>query len=197
MSGDGILKEFDPLAGSEETTKLTSRPNNKELVCGSEAAASSNTSVLDEFDPLAQEKEAEDKNAGHSLSPLPSVSGSSIKYPLTVTSQASELPSKVNQFNQAYSNEIQKSHLRVLPPTSEAISQSNGASDQRRLDQIGAEIGQIDSVLKALNMGQLDITSLTATPIMQPVQSSQSNQAKQVKVHKSCSSHVLRPLPFP
>ena len=180
MAEEGILKEFDPLTGStEKTTAQANRRNNSELVTSNAGPATiSNSNILDVFDPLAQEKSAKRQDLGQ----LPSISETSL-HSVTSSSQSStnhEHPSTVNHFN--LTNKLERSQLGILAPKPVKDKQPvlTGASDQMKSDQIGAEIRQIDTVLKALNMGQFDLSSLGLGPTAQSVQISKFDQAKQV-----------------
>lgn len=180
MAEEGILKEFDPLIGSgEKTTAHANRRVNSELVTSNAGAAtSSKSNVLDEFDPLAQKKGAKKQDLGQ----LPSVSETSLHSVNSSSgdsqvSTSHEHPSTMNQFNLA--NKLEQTQLGILAPKDEQPVLMR-VSDQMRSDQIGAEIRQIDTVLKALNMGQVDLSSLTVGPTAQSVQISKSDQAKPV-----------------
>ena len=184
MTEEGIWKEFDPLMGSEKTTAQANRPNNSELVTSNADAA---TNVLDEFDPLSLEKSAKKQYLGQ----IPSISETSL-HSVNSSSQVStshEHPSAMKQFNLAHTNKLENIQLRTIAPKDKQPVLT-GANDQRRSDQIGAEIHQIDSVLKALNMGQFDLSSLIVDPTTQAqsMQMSMSDQAKQVDLYILASS---------
>lgn len=194
MAERDIINEFDPLA-VPETSGSTAGLLNKQTE-SSETTVSSKLSVVSEFDPLAPEK-TESQHTSQCIDQPSATSDSSLQPSLIVTSQVANISVNLSPVNvlsrqPCTGNDVptgaakasssprvsESTELKKVVSKDETVSGSAlmGTTNQSRSDHIGAEISKIDSVLKALNMGQFDVSFLTGTVSTQSLQKSQPNQ---------------------
>ena len=187
MSDNRILSEFDPLAASKSAPEQPVSQDKDEKI----SAADTKSSVLDEFDPLSRQGGAAEGQASHSIkldSTAPVQSSTTMS---ASTSQSSSdisphksIQSHAGSYQNGSSRELGSAQLGISRgggvATTTAASQS-ALSESSKSDRIGAEISQIDSVLKALNMGQFDIATMSSfTTKSQPYDKPKSSQPNQV-----------------
>ena len=172
-----------------------------------DTTTSTRSNILNEFDPLTKAEGGGELKVGHSVN---QISTSHVQSTIISPSQSSsshKISSPVNLVPKqphtgdyiplgypedestkglvsSHDKKKSKKHVHVSKDRVDSKSGAGTVSSQKTSDQIGAEISQIDSVLKALNMGQLDlgaISSLTGTPAT--TQSLQVSQTEQVHTH--------------
>ena len=200
MSESGILSEFDPLTASkiahgqpESQVKEQQASTTEEII--------SKSSVLEEFDPLAQPGGADRGQASNSVKQDSTAPAHSTKSPLTMSVSTSPSSNVISPhtstqshtgggYQNGSSKGLGSAHIKVEQTciskgedvVTSAASQS-GLSEPGRSDRIGAEINQIDSILKALNMGQFDLAAMSSlTAKSQPHNRPESSQPQQVHV---------------
>lgn len=191
MSDSRILSEFDPLAASKSAP---GQPVNQDKD-GKTSAADTKSSVLDEFDPLTLQGGAAKGQASHSikLDSTAPVQSSITTSASTSQSSGDISPHKPTQSHACgYQNGSSGQELGSAHRVEQfGISRGGGVattsasqsalSKPSKSDRIGAEISQIDSVLKALNMGQFDIATMSSfTAKSQPYDKPKSSQPNQV-----------------
>ena len=185
MSDSAILSEFDPLSASKSTPgQPTGQDEEKQTSATGEVGSKS--SVLDEFDPLTRQGGADEGKASHSIkqgSTAPIHSAQST--PASTSQSSSDIsPHKPTQSHTSgYQNGSSKELGSACKVKQSSISRGGdmAVTAASKSDRIGAEISQIDSVLKALNMGQFDLATMSSfTAKSQPHDKPKSSQPKQV-----------------
>ena len=129
-------------------------------------------SVLREFDPLVLEDNTEKQYNCNSLvvnqqcfaSLSPTKSSSNRLSAQRHTKDSKELDSEVLDLSSTYI--LENAELTEALPKDTCVLRST-AGNERKSDHIGAQILQIDSVLKALNMGKFDLSSVTGAQTKQ------------------------------
>ena len=194
FSASLIMAEDVPLVASDDKSY-----HNVFLSANTEAnIVPTKSSVLREFDPLAQEDKTEKQNISHPVNQqLCFTSVSSTKSMSqtnnTICNQNDSSVNRVSALFNTYSrdhdskasvptNILENSELGEVLPNHKSVSGSvlMRAGSQSKSDMIGAQILQIDSVLKTLNMGQFDLSSETGTPTASIEHMSQLMQASTV-----------------
>jgi hypothetical protein len=187
MSDSGVLSEFDPLAASKSAPgQPVSQDKDKQT-----SATDTKSSVLDEFDPLTRQGEAVTGQAASRTVKQDSAAPtqSSLTMSASTSQSSSDIPS--HKPAQPHPGGYQNGSSKVVGSAYEVepVSTSRGGdvaitaasqsalSEPSKSDRIGAEISQIDSVLKALNMGQFDIATVSSftaqsQPYNKPIKSS-------------------------
>ena len=190
MSDSRILSEFDPLAASKSAPEQPVSQDKDEKT----SAADTKSSVLDEFDPLTRQGGAAEGQASHSIKLDSTAPVQSLITMSASTSQSSSdiSPQKPTQshtgsYQNGSSRELGSAHRVEQFGINRGGGVATTAASQLALgepsksDRIGAEISQIDSVLKALNMGQFDIATMSSfTAKSQPYDKPKSSQPNQV-----------------
>ena len=206
MSDEGVLSEFDPLAASKQSKSMSTQPTIPKEKETSTSEVSSKAGILDEFDPLTQQREADKEPAASVHVSQSTMTSSALQSNSTISPAKSTQPHTSSYEPQRLldingsSKDLQSSHKMDKSgirkgDKATGVSQST-SSEASKSDRIGAEISQIDSVLKALNMGQFDLatmssfTGTTATP--QSQEKPQSSQPKQVHTHVYCLCSICR-----
>ena len=187
MSDSRILSEFDPLAASKSAPEQPVSQDKDEKT----SAADTKSSVLDEFDPLTRQGGAAEGQASHSIK-LDSTAPvqSSTTMPASTSQSSSDIsPHKPTQSHAgSYQNGSSRELGSAHGVEQFGINRGGGVAttaaalgESSKSDRIGAEISQIDSVLKALNMGQFDIATMSSfTAKSQPYDKPKSSQPNQV-----------------
>ena len=200
MSNEGVLSEFDPLTVAKSTPRQPASQD-KEKETTAEISTKS-LSVLGEFDPLTRQGEADKGQTSHSIKQGSTALVHSAQSTLTMATSTSQSNGNTSPHKptQSHTGGYQNGSSKQLGSTCK-INQSNiikggdmtttavpqsAVSETSKSDRIGAEISQIDSVLKALNMRQFDLTtmsSLTAkSQSREKPQTREKLQPKQVRV---------------
>lgn len=190
MSDSGVLSEFDPLAASKSAPgQPVSQDEDKQT-----SATDTKSSVLDEFDPLTRQGGA---IVGQASCTVKQDSAAPIQSSLTMSVSTSQSSSDIPPHKpaqphpggfQSGSSKVVGSAHGVEPVSTNregdvaiAAASQSALSEPSKSDRIGAEISQIDSVLKALNMGQFDIATVSSfTAQSQPYDKPKSSQPHQV-----------------
>ena len=192
MSDSRILSEFDPLAASKSAPEQPVSQDKDEKT----TAADTKSSVLDEFDPLTRQGEATKGHVQTSHS-IKLDSTAPVQSSITMSASTSQSSSDISPHKptQSHTGSYQNGSSRELGSAHRVeqfgISRGGGVattaasqstlSEPSKSDRIGAEISQIDSVLKALNMGQFDIATMSSfTAKSQPYDKPKSSQPNQV-----------------
>lgn len=204
MSDIGVLSEFDPLAASKSAPGQP-ESQDKENQTSATGELSTKSSVLDEFDPLTQQGGADQGQASHSVkqdstAPVHSEQSTSTMAVSTLQSSSNISPHKPT-CTQSHAGDYQNGSSIKLGSAHEVeqfgpskgggvatgAASRSAVSETSKSDRIGAEISQIDSVLKALNMGQFDVATMASfTAKSQPYVKPQSRQLKQVPQYNGC-----------
>ena len=172
MSDSGVLSEFDPLSASKSTPGQTTGQDEEKAT----GEVGTKSSVLDEFDPLTRQGGADKGQASHSVKQ--GFAAPVLTMPASTSQSSSDIsPHKSTQSHTcSYQNGSSKAVCKV---EQSSVSKGVGVaiSAVSKSDRIGAEISQIDSVLKALNMGQFDLATMSSvTAKSQPHNKPKSSQ---------------------
>lgn len=192
MSDQGVLSEFDPLTAAERTPGQPASQN-KEKEAKDEGSTKA-MSVLDEFDPLTRQGGADKGQTSQQglTAPAHSAQTTLAMAASTSLSSSNTAPHKPAQSHTgAYQNGSSKklglahkiNQSNIIKGENKATTEVSrlALSEANKSDRIGAEISQIDSVLKALNMGQFNLATMSSlTAKSQSHNKPQSSQPKQV-----------------
>lgn len=187
MSDSGVLSEFDPLSASKSTPGQPKDQDEEKAT----SEVGTKSSVLNEFDPLTRQGGADKGQASHSVKqgstdPVHSAQ-SMLTMPASTSQSSSDIsPHKPTQSHTSgYQNGSSKELGSAHKVEQSSISKGGDVAitAASKSDRIGAEISQIDSVLKALNMGQFDLATMSSfTAKSQPRDKPKSSQPKQVYI---------------
>ena len=204
MSDNGAVSEFDPLAVPKSTPGQSALPNKDEKRDATANEISTKSTVLDEFDPLTNQEEAKKGQVSHFIKQSSATPVATAQTTITLsTSQSNGNGSSTKPTQSHSSSHSSRSHVDKISSkplesahildisnikkeegTAATVVSLSVKSETNKSDRIGAEISQIDSVLKALNMGQYDLSTLTsltsATAKPQSQETYQLRQPKQV-----------------
>ena len=204
MSNDGVLSEFDPLAASKQSNSMTTQ-----TASPSQGKEKETPSILDEFDPLTKQGKADKERVIHSVKQTSAAPVHAAQSGLVLSTSQSSGKTSPGKPTQPHTSNVSHRHVENsssiklqsvnkmdksgIRKGGEASGVSRTAvSEVSKLDRIGAEISQIDSVLKALNMGQFHLSTMSSFTGSTPTPQTQGKpQPKQVCIDYSTRYNIL------